>query len=101
MDAPTHSQKMDNRKETSDLTKDFDFDLDEKHASQTALPSGLISAGSDHLHRRLGGKEIQLFAVGGAIGTCMESPNIFRVGSHLRPFHNCLNAKNANADFLL
>ncbi|KAL4952487.1 amino acid permease-domain-containing protein [Aspergillus filifer] len=31
----------------------------------------LISAGSQHLHRRLGGKEIQLFAVGGAIGTSL------------------------------
>jgi amino acid transporter len=48
-------------------------DLSEKHGSgETALPSELISAGSQHLHRRLGGKEIQLFAVGGAIGTCMS-----------------------------
>ncbi|KAL4908425.1 hypothetical protein BDW74DRAFT_175107 [Aspergillus multicolor] len=30
-----------------------------------------ISAGSQHLHRKLGGKEIQLFAVGGAIGTSL------------------------------
>lgn len=29
-----------------------------------------ITAGSQHLHRKLGGKEVQLFAVGGAIGTC-------------------------------
>lgn len=38
---------------------------------ETALPGELISAGSQQLHRKLGGKEIQLFAVGGAIGTCM------------------------------
>lgn len=30
----------------------------------------LISAGSQHLHRKLRGKEVQLFAIGGAIGTC-------------------------------
>jgi amino acid transporter len=34
------------------------------------LTSELISAGSEHLQRQLGGKEIQLLAVGGAIGTC-------------------------------
>lgn len=38
--------------------------------SDDALPSELISAGSQDLHRKLGGKEVQLFAVGGAIGTC-------------------------------
>ena len=43
---------------------------DQKPA-ETALPGELISAGSQQLHRKLGGKEIQLFAVGGAIGTCM------------------------------
>lgn len=31
-----------------------------------------ISAGSQHLHRKLRGKEVQLFAIGGAIGTCMH-----------------------------
>lgn len=39
-------------------------------SSEAALPSELISAGSQQLHRKLGGKEIQLFAIGGAIGTC-------------------------------
>jgi yeast amino acid transporter len=90
MDPPTYSNKMDEAKETSDPTKKCDVDLDEKRASQTSLPDELISAGSAHLHRRLGGKEIQLFAVGGAIGTCMVSLNIFRGASHLRPFHHCL-----------
>lgn len=28
-----------------------------------------LDAGSAHLHRKLGGKEVQLFAIGGAIGT--------------------------------
>jgi amino acid transporter len=32
----------------------------------------LVSAGSQHLHRKLRGREVQLFAVGGAIGTCMH-----------------------------
>jgi amino acid transporter len=29
-----------------------------------------ITAGSQALHRKLRGKEVQLFAIGGAIGTC-------------------------------
>jgi amino acid transporter len=29
-----------------------------------------INAGSQSLHRSLRGKEVQLFAIGGAIGTC-------------------------------
>lgn len=43
--------------------------------SDDALPSELISAGSQDLHRKLGGKEVQLFAVGGAIGTCKFGRN--------------------------
>lgn len=73
MEAPKHSEKMDDTKEDSDPAKEFDNELNEKHTSHSDLPSELISAGSAHLHRRLGGKEIQLFAVGGAIGTCMQS----------------------------
>lgn len=30
-----------------------------------------VVAGSQALHRKLRGKEVQLFAIGGAIGTCM------------------------------
>jgi amino acid transporter len=30
-----------------------------------------ITSGSQSLHRSLRGKEVQLFAIGGAIGTCM------------------------------
>lgn len=33
----------------------------------TAVPT---TAGSQSLHRKLRGKEVQLFAIGGAIGTC-------------------------------
>jgi len=29
-----------------------------------------VTAGSQHLHRKLRSKEVQLFAIGGAIGTC-------------------------------
>jgi amino acid permease len=43
---------------------------------EAAMSGELISAGSQHLHRRLGGKEIQLFAVGGAIGTCMFTSHV-------------------------
>ncbi|CEN59256.1 Putative General amino acid permease [Aspergillus calidoustus] len=47
-------------------------DADADHKGPEAAMSGeLISAGSQHLHRKLGGKEIQLFAVGGAIGTSL------------------------------
>lgn len=41
-----------------------------KRDSEEELTSELISAGSEKLQRKLGGKEIQLLAVGGAIGTC-------------------------------
>ncbi|KAL3483088.1 amino acid permease/ SLC12A domain-containing protein [Aspergillus germanicus] len=47
-----------------------DGDADHK-GPEAAMSGELISAGSQHLHRRLGGKEIQLFAVGGAIGTSL------------------------------
>lgn len=33
-----------------------------------------IISGSQSLHRSLRGKEVQLFAIGGAIGTCMLAP---------------------------
>ncbi|KAA8642447.1 uncharacterized protein ATNIH1004_011391 [Aspergillus tanneri] len=75
MDSSTHSSKPDNRKKTSDSVNDPDYDVDLKPGSESAMPAELISAGSQHLHRKLGGKEIQLFAVGGAIGTCMKSSN--------------------------
>ncbi|KAL2817654.1 amino acid permease/ SLC12A domain-containing protein [Aspergillus granulosus] len=45
-------------------------DADQK-GPEAAMSGELISAGSQHLHRKLGGKEIQLFAVGGAIGTSL------------------------------
>jgi hypothetical protein len=57
--------------------KDGGSGIDTKNDDETALPGELISAGSQHLHRRLGGKEIQLLAVGGAIGTCMCSFDMF------------------------
>jgi amino acid transporter len=63
---------MDKRDEMSEHGAGIGHDLDEKqHSKEDAMPAELISAGSQNLHRRLGGKEIQLFAVGGAIGTCM------------------------------
>ncbi|THC93300.1 hypothetical protein EYZ11_007225 [Aspergillus tanneri] len=71
MDSSTHSSKPDNRKKTSDSVNDPDYDVDLKPGSESAMPAELISAGSQHLHRKLGGKEIQLFAVGGAIGTSL------------------------------
>ncbi|KAI3065378.1 hypothetical protein CBS147353_8435 [Aspergillus niger] len=40
------------------------------HASESPEAPN-ITAGSQYLHRKLGGKEVQLFAVGGAIGTSL------------------------------
>ncbi|KAL5355811.1 amino acid permease/ SLC12A domain-containing protein [Aspergillus floccosus] len=63
MDSPTSSKK---RKASTGA----DTEPDQKMGEE-AMPAELISAGSQHLHRKLGGKEIQLFAVGGAIGTSL------------------------------
>ena len=46
---------------------------EQRKSLEEALPSELVSAGSQHLQRRLGGKEVQLIALGGAIGTCKRS----------------------------
>ena len=51
----------------------------DKDATQdvVASESGAISSGAAHLQRKLGGKEVQLFAMGGAIGTSTrKSPSI-------------------------
>lgn len=72
MDSPTPSTKQADTKDVNDP----DSVSTQKQSIETALPTELISAGSQNLHRKLGGKEIQLFAVGGAIGTCMpDCPN--------------------------
>lgn len=68
MESPAHPGKVGDPTNIFDAKKDRDPSLDGK--GEEALPAELISAGSEHLHRRLGGKEIQLLAVGGAIGTC-------------------------------
>lgn len=70
MEPRTHSPELGGRKNSFEPKKSFDHSLHEKHDSEEALSSELISAGSENLHRKLGGKEIQLLAVGGAIGTC-------------------------------
>jgi amino acid transporter len=65
----------------------MDFtDKDEKHSlpsdnateirstgNQDVNEGEIVTAGSQHLHRKLRGKEVQLFAVGGAIGTCTST----------------------------
>jgi amino acid permease len=79
MDLPKYSEKMGETKEDSGPTKELDMELDAKTENHSELPSELISAGSAHLHRRLGGKEIQLFAVGGAIGTCTHPRYLFPI----------------------
>lgn len=42
---------------------------DDDAAQGASVPLG-ASAGSQALHRKLRGKEVQLFAIGGAISTC-------------------------------
>ena len=62
---------------------DADFKTQEKSALEPEASSGieigdaeaLMGTGSQNLHRKLRGKEVQLFAIGGAIGTC-DSPSI-------------------------
>lgn len=77
MASPTNTQTTEEPRDGSkspDLAVGPSQGLDHKRSStEAALPSELISAGSQDLHRRLGGKEVQLLAVGGAIGTCMSS----------------------------
>lgn len=68
---PTYTENVEDVA-ASDRTQAPAPDVDLKKDGEAALPPQLISAGSQQLHRKLGGKEIQLFAVGGAIGTCME-----------------------------
>lgn len=68
------SRKQDDGKKAVDSITGVDPNYDHQE-SEKALPAELISAGSQHLHRRLGGKEVQLLAVGGAIGTCRTFPN--------------------------
>lgn len=70
MEAATRPPGADERKDVLRAKNSLDHSLDEKNDSEQALTSDLISAGSEHLQRQLGGKEIQLLAVGGAIGTC-------------------------------
>lgn len=73
MDSPTPSKASAEMRETTSYSIRRRDVSDEKHDSERAMTGELISAGSQHLQRKLGGKEIQLFAVGGAIGTCMTN----------------------------
>lgn len=70
MEAATHPPEASGRNHSPGAKKGLDQRVHEKHDSEEGLTSELISAGSEHLQRKLGGKEIQLLAVGGAIGTC-------------------------------
>lgn len=78
----TSPETLHHRKSPRHSIKSPGSDIDVKADSENALPAELISAGSQHLHRRLGGKEIQLLAVGGAIGTCMGFSVSLNVETH-------------------
>lgn len=47
-----------------------------------------ISSGSQHLHRKLRGSEVQLFAIGGAIGTCKSTRTSFCITTAARKADN-------------
>jgi amino acid transporter len=51
-----------------------DAGTSDNHGDNPDVHEGEIAAatGSQHLQRKLRGREVQLFAVGGAIGTCMR-----------------------------
>ena len=66
---PMEESRPVERKPFSRVYKEDDQPVEEKHV-ENAMAAELISAGLEHLHRRVGGKEVQLFAIGGAIGTC-------------------------------
>ena len=60
------------------------------HASESPEAPN-ITAGSQYLHRKLGGKEVQLFAVGGAIGTCTSRHvGELAASNHLITLTDCL-----------
>lgn len=70
----SRSSRSEDRNPPSEAADKPQNDIDHKStASEAALSAELISAGSQNLQRRIGGKEVQLFAVGGAIGTCKNA----------------------------
>ncbi|KAJ5679164.1 hypothetical protein N7462_007408 [Penicillium macrosclerotiorum] len=71
METATNSPEMGDCKSAIKIAKDNGQKPPQKHDSEEGLSSELISAGSENLHRRLGGKEVQMLAVGGAIGTSL------------------------------
>lgn len=71
---PTYTEDVNDSGQTQAPVPDVNL----KKEGEAGLSSELISAGSQELHRKLGGKEIQLFAVGGAIGTCKEFPQTLK-----------------------
>lgn len=73
MDAKPSEDRTEDVSDPTTMGAPEGSDRDQKRDSEPALTGELVSAGSQQLHRKLGGKEIQLFAVGGAIGTCTES----------------------------
>lgn len=65
------SKKM-NEKERSNADVDIDVGFCEDVAPKP-----------QHLHRKLRGKEVQLFAIGGAIGTCKFDRFVLEISSGL------------------
>lgn len=56
---------------TGNGLKNNDTDVIVSTTNVEADNTELLSAGSQHLQRKLGSKEVQLFAIGGAIGTSL------------------------------
>lgn len=57
------------KKDVSSVNADLSMTSDEDVANGNVVD---ITAGSQALHRSLRGKEVNLFAIGGAIGTCEQ-----------------------------
>jgi amino acid transporter len=59
---------------TMAVEEDSKVSMTEKSTARVDIDVGetqAVPSGAAHLQRKLGGKEVQLFAVGGAIGTSM------------------------------
>lgn len=65
---------------SKDVKSDSSLPPSDGDAAATGSVSN-ITAGSQALHRKLRGREVQLFAIGGAIGTCKSIALLLRENS--------------------
>lgn len=76
---------------SKDASSDSSLPPNDGDAAATGSVSN-ITAGSQALHRKLRGREVQLFAIGGAIGTCKSIAPMPHKNQHqIRQFKLILN----------